>query len=236
MKPDLVLSCEHASAALPPGVDLGVPDGVRLSHVGWDHGALPIAETLARNWAAPLHAGRYTRLFVDLNRSEDNPAVVPLVAFGAEVPANRRLTEAERRERVHTHHRPYREAVLQEVRHAVAAHGRCLHLPIHSFTPEMNGSRRPYELGLLFDPARPFEAAVAERLLALLRAERLKVRLNEPYAGTEDGIATWLRALLPDAQYAGVEIETSHAVTESPGGIARVSEALARLVPQALSG
>jgi predicted N-formylglutamate amidohydrolase len=232
----LVLSCEHASCAVPPGVDLGVPEALLRSHVGWDPGALKIAALLAGRWGVPLHAGRATRLFVDLNRSEANPAVVPLVAFSAEVPGNRLLAEAERLERVRLHHRPYRQAVLAEVRRVLEAQDRCLHLPIHSFTPELNGQRRPYELGLLFDPARPFEAAVAGRLSELLRAEGFEVRLNEPYAGTEDGIATWLRTLFPDAAYAGVEIETSHAVTEAAGGIERVGEALARLVPRALAG
>lgn len=230
----LVLSCEHASAALPPGVDLGVPESVRLSHVGWDHGALEIARILAARWGAPLHTGRWTRLHVDLNRSEDNPAVVPHVAFGAEVPGNHGLTEAGRLERVALHHRPYRDAVLADVRAAVAAHGRCLHLPIHSFTPELDSKKRPYQMGILYDPARALETRVAEILLEGLRAAGFDVRPNEPYAGTEDGIATGFRGLFTDAAYAGVEIETSHAVTEASGGVERVGEALAALGPRLL--
>src|SRR5690606_22662840 len=63
----LVLSCEHASWTLPPGVDLGVPTNVLQSQSGWDHGAFDIASRLSEAVGLSVHAGLFTRMFVDLN-------------------------------------------------------------------------------------------------------------------------------------------------------------------------
>ena len=207
---------------------------MRLSHVGWDHGAIEIARRLADAFGAPLHAGRYSRLWVDLNRAEHNPAVVPHVAFGADVPGNVSLSAADRENRIRRDHRPYREAVQRDVHRRIELHGRCLHVPVHSFTPELNGNRRPYEVGILYDPAHALESKLAQLLLGQLRDAGIEVRLNEPYLGTDDGIATWLRGVFAPDRYAGVELETSHAVTESPGGIERVSTALIAALPKLL--
>ena len=55
--PGLVLSCEHASWMLPPGVDLGVPLDILQGQASWDHGALEIAQQLADEIGLPVHAG-----------------------------------------------------------------------------------------------------------------------------------------------------------------------------------
>ena len=86
----LVLSCEHASWTTPPGVDLGVPFAVLRSQAGWDHGASDIASRLSEVVGLPVHAGAFTRMFVDLNRPPDHPDVIPAVSYGAPVPGNAR--------------------------------------------------------------------------------------------------------------------------------------------------
>ena len=84
--PGLVLSCEHASWTLPPGIDLGVPLDVLRSQASWDHGALDIATRLSEAVGLPVHAGAFSRMFVDLNRHAGHPDVVPEVSYGAVVP------------------------------------------------------------------------------------------------------------------------------------------------------
>jgi len=82
----LVLSCEHASWTLPPGVDLGVPLDVLRSQASWDHGALEIANRLSEAVGLPVHAGAFSRMFVDLNRDASHPGAIPEVSYGAVVP------------------------------------------------------------------------------------------------------------------------------------------------------
>ena len=58
---------------------------------------------------------------------------------------------------------------------------------------------------------RPRERAFAEawRRELSARLPRLTIRLNQPYRGTDDGLTTHLRARLPTAVYAGIELEVN---------------------------
>jgi len=79
---------------------------------------------------------------------------------------------------------------------------------------------------VLYDPAHPFEAELAERLLFRLRSAGLDVRANLPYNGTGPAICTSLRQEL-GARYAGIQLEASHLVTYRVGGCERVADAVA---------
>lgn len=228
----LVLSCEHASWTLPPGEDLGVSDEVLRSQASWDHGAYEIAARLGEALGLPVHASAFSRMFVDLNRPPDHPQVIPAVSYGAPVPGNAALPPEERSRRLEQFHRPYWEAVRRDVRAKIVDRGRCLHLSSHSFAPELDPANRTYACGVLYDPAAPFEAGLAERLIFLLRRAGLDVRANQPYRGTEAALVTSLRGELAADAYAGIEIETSHAVTRAGGGCARVAAALLAAVEE----
>jgi len=223
----IVLSCEHASWTLPPGEDLGVDHEVLRSQASWDHGAYEIAARLGEALGLPVHASAFSRMLVDLNRPADHPQVIPHVSYGAPVPGNAMLSLPERARRLDDFHRPYWDAVRRDVRARILDRGRCLHLSSHSFAPELDHGQRTYDCGVLYDPAAAFEASLAERIQFALRRAGLDVRANQPYKGTEPALVTSLRGELPAAAYAGIEIETSHAVTRSAGGCARVAAALA---------
>ena len=242
----LVISCEHAGHGVPPDVDLGVASEVRLSQAGWDEGALAIAHIIAAGvgarWqhratlaAGPsagvpvvrprVHAGSYTRLFVDLNRAADHPDCVPSLCYGAVVERNAQLSAAAKQERVDRYHAPYWNAVAAEVAAGLARTGRVLHLSSHSFCPELDPPGRQFDLGVLFDPAHRLEAELADAMIAAARAHGLNVRANAPYSGTGPALCTSLRQRF-GAGYAGIELETSHAVVRRADGCATIAAAL----------
>lgn len=222
----LVLSCEHASWQLPPGVDLGVDADVRSSQAGWDHGALEIADALGEALGLPVHAGSFTRMFVDLNRPPEHPDAIPVVSYGAPVPGNALLTPGDRAARLAQFHAPYWEAVRLDVAARLRDRGAVLHFSSHSFDPALDPPNRQFDVGVLYDHAYAFESEVAERLLFTLRGAGLVVRANQPYSGLGPAICTSLRGEHAGARYAGIELETSHAVTHTPGGCARIAAAL----------
>jgi predicted N-formylglutamate amidohydrolase len=226
----LVLSCEHAAWMLPPDIDLGVPVDVLQSQAGWDHGAFEIAARISEAVGLPVHAGAFSRMFVDLNRAADHVDVVPKISYGAPVPGNAFVSEADRVARIAMFHAPYWEAVRRDVTARLADRGACLHLSSHSFDPALDPGARTFELGVLYDPACGFEAQLAERLLFRLRTEGLDVRANQPYPGNGPAICTSFRTELAGQRYAGIQLETSHAVTRSPGGCARIAAAIARFL------
>ena len=224
--PGLVLSCEHASWRLPPDVDLGVADDVLTSQASWDHGALEVAEALSAATGIGVHAGEFSRMFVDLNRAVDHPDAVPITSYGARVPGNAGLTAGDRAARLTGFHAPYWDAVRRDVAARMRGGGSVLHFSSHSFDPALDPAARTYEVGVLYDPAHALEAELAERLMFRLRGAGLDVRANQPYTGIGPAICTSLRKEL-GARYAGIQFETSHAVTYRAGGCARVADAIA---------
>jgi predicted N-formylglutamate amidohydrolase len=86
-----------------------------------------------------------------------------------------------------------------------------VHLSVHSFTPELDGEIRDADIGLLYDPCRIWETSFchAWRSEILRLAPQLRVRMNYPYQGADDGFTTYLRTKFADAQYAGIELEVN---------------------------
>lgn len=203
--PGFIVTCEHAGhVVLDPWKPLfaGAEDVLR-SHRGWDPGAARIARALAGRLSVEPHLHLPTRLLVDVNRSLDHPA-----CFSEWTSA---LDDDARAELVERIYRPHRAAVERAVAAAIEARGVCAHIAVHTFTPVLDGVEREADIGLLFDPKRPFECELVDAWRAgiLARDRDLRVRFNYPYLGTDDGLTTTLRSIHPPASYAGIELEVN---------------------------
>lgn len=224
----LLVSCEHATNRLPRRYGrLGLSVAQLRSHIAWDPGAEAIARACARRLGRPLHAGRYSRLLIDLNRSAHHPKLIPRVAFGVTVPGNAGLNAEERRQRVERYYRPYRQRVIDEVERIIADSATCLHLSVHSFAPELHGVVRRADVGLLYDPQRSAEEDAARSASTRLVEAGLHVRFNYPYRGTSDGFTTFCRRRFPPSRYLGIEIEVNQRLLDSSRDVHRTASALA---------
>lgn len=221
----LVVTCEHARRDVPEALgDLGLDAEALESHVAWDPGALHVATAVADRFGAARFLGEYTRLVADLNRGPTNPDVVPEVAFGVPVPANRGLSAAARADRLERYHRPYWDGVRAAVATSLEAHPRVLHLSVHSFTPEYAGRVRTVDLGVMFDPARPLEQAIADAWIPAFGAAGFVSRENEPYDGREDALVTALRRERSIERYAGIEVEINQRLLDRLDEVAAALE------------
>jgi predicted N-formylglutamate amidohydrolase len=220
----LILTCEHAVCAVPPEVELEVGPDVLRSHHGWDSGAAALARSLAGLLGAPLLEGEVSRLVVDLNRREEGAGVTPSLSFGLPIPGNVGLAAVERERRLERYHRPYRRRVHE----LAGAQPPCLHLSVHSFDPSLDAARADLEVGILFDPDRQPEAAVAGRLVDGLQDEGWEARPNQPYLGVADGLTTWLRERLSPGCYSGIEVEASQSL--GPAELEGLATDLARIL------
>jgi predicted N-formylglutamate amidohydrolase len=227
----LILTCEHGGNRVPRrwAPRFRGAGGVLRTHRGWDIGALVLARRLSRRLGAPLFHSSVTRLLVDLNRSAGNRRAL----FSEFV---RGLDDAEKRRILERHYLPHRARVEAAIARATGRGERAVHVAVHSFTPALRGVRRNADLGLLYDPARPGERALAQRLRRSLceAAPELRVRMNYPYRGTSDGIQTALRRRFPARAYVGIEIEVNqqHLVpgaARRPRVVAAVETSLAAL-------
>lgn len=205
----VVLSCEHASPDLPPEFSTLFDAATLNSHRGWDPGALDLAQALAQTLEAPLFSGRWSRLLIDLNRSAHHLQ---------RVPAKARLHPAQCATLHAETWLPFRRQVADAVAAAIRHHGHCVHLSVHSFTPVWQGRRRHTQLGVLYDPNRAGERALAVKLKAqLAHATGLRVHRNQPYRGVADGHTTALRRNWGAPHYLGVEVEISQALVGDRG-------------------
>jgi predicted N-formylglutamate amidohydrolase len=74
----LLITCEHASAALLPGMEAGAPRVEALLRTHWalDIGIWDVARIVSRRLDATAVGGRYTRLVVDLNRDPNDATLI----------------------------------------------------------------------------------------------------------------------------------------------------------------
>jgi predicted N-formylglutamate amidohydrolase len=199
----VVVTCEHGGNRVPAAYVPLFRRHQRLlnSHRGYDPGALELARACARRLEAPLHFATVTRLLVELNRSIGHPSHFSVVTNA--------LSREEREALIQNYYLPYRQSVESDIAAAIAAGQRALHFSMHTFTPQLDGQVRKADVGLLYDPRRPGEAAIcaAIRRDFALRRPDLVVRMNYPYQGKADGFTTRMRKKWNAAAYVGIEIE-----------------------------
>ena len=202
----LILTCEHASNRLPAAFKKAVPAEVLKTHRAYDIGAVQVFRKLVK-FAKPefFCEGKFSRLFVDLNRTITNKS-----AFSDYLRNNENA-----KAQATAYWNEYRAAIEKFVDSALKPKTRAaksaptiIHLGIHSFTPVLNGKVRNTDIGILYDPTRPQERAYANVIKAEIKRlyPAMKVRFNYPYKGTSDGLTTTLRKKF-GPRYVGIEIE-----------------------------
>jgi predicted N-formylglutamate amidohydrolase len=220
-----VLTCEHASCALPRQyASLGLRRAELRDHIGWDVGARGVQREIARRLGAPQVASRWSRLLVDCNRDPSDPSLILAKSDGIRVPGNTRVSARERRHRLAAYYAPYHVAVDRTLRRAVRARSpqQVRLLALHSFTPVMNGVKRRLDIGVLYDEY----PALARRLGRALARAGYRVRYNEPYSGFAGLIYSARRhGNTVGVEY--VELEINNALVRDDAGVAKLGRDVA---------
>jgi predicted N-formylglutamate amidohydrolase len=188
---------------------------------------MDVAQRMAGQLAAPLLHTAITRLLVEPNRSLDHPALFSEFS--------RSLSSDERQVIVDRYYHPHRAAIESLLSVHMDAGKRALHVGVHSFTDTWEGAKRDVDIGLLFDPARGQEAAMCAHWRRSLESShsKLRIRFNEPYLGSDDGLTTTLRQRLAKDLYAGIEIEVRQGLLASSGSRRTIADMLGRTLPSA---
>ena len=210
----LMLTCEHASNRLPASFKKAVPAEILKTHRAYDIGACAVFRKLIRFAKPEFHCeGKFSRLFVDLNRTITNKSAFSEYHEALDVCDKAAAEKA--KAQATAYWMEYRDAIEKFVESALKRKTRVakskptvVHLGIHSFTPKLNGNVRNADIGILYDPARPQECAYAQVIKDEIKGlyPTMKVRFNYPYKGTSDGLTTTLRKKF-GPRYVGIEIE-----------------------------
>lgn len=172
----LLLVCEHAGQAIPEKLmGLGIDRADLDSHIGWDLGAEAVTRLLAKAFGAPAVLQRYSRLVIDCNRPPEAPDAVLEVSDGVEISGNQAVSENDLKARKHAIFDPFQAAVVN----CCEQHPRRIVLSIHSFTPQLGGVDRPWDIGLLFRK----DTRTSEKLSQYLQQDHphLTIGMNQPY-------------------------------------------------------
>ncbi|MGK6319758.1 N-formylglutamate amidohydrolase [Sphingomonas sp. DT-204] len=217
---DVLLICDHASNALPPGVDLGIAPDLLDRHIAIDIGAGALTRALTQATGAPAMLATVSRLVIDLNREADHPTLVPAASDGHAILGNGTI---DRFERIASFYAPYHRAIAAEVR----ARRPRLILGIHSFTPRLESGNTPerrWEIGILSNRDR----RAADSAIAFLVDEGLVVGDNEPYSGRVLNATLNRHAEGQGIASAGIEIRND--LIRYEAGVARWTEILTRMI------
>lgn len=173
----LLLIVDHASAIVPPDIDLGIAPDLLAKHIAIDIGVEPLARAIAARLNCPAIVASVTRLVVDLHRERGNARVIPEESDGHVIHGNRGLTPADREVRLARFWDPYHRRIAAMIDEATPA----MLFTLHSFTPQLetDAAARPWQIGLLYNE----DDRAARLAIAKLQALGLSVGDNQPYSG-----------------------------------------------------
>lgn len=216
---DTLLLCDHASNAVPAGIDLGVDPDLMTRHIAVDIGAGPLTEALAARLSAPAIIATLSRLVIDLHREPDNPALVPVTSDGHTIPGN---VDADRFDRIARFHAPYHRAIADQIRQQRPA----FIAAIHSFTPalETGSAPRPWEVGILYNR----DTRAARIAIELLTAAGIVTGDNQPYSGRD--LNTTLNRHAEANGIPSFAVEVRNDLIDTPPGVAIWADKIAPIL------
>lgn len=202
-----MLVSDHASNAVPGGIDLGVPPATMESHIAIDIGVEGVAERMARRHGIPAHLATLSRLVIDLHREEEHPGLIPETSDGKLIVGN---IGADREARLTRFYRPYHAAMEQWLEEAQPR----LIVSLHSFTPALQSKpeeQRPWEVALLYNRT----SEPARHAIRLFRQQGLTVGDNEPYSGRDLNATMNRHAEARGRDYLAIEVRNDQIDTEA---------------------
>jgi predicted N-formylglutamate amidohydrolase len=181
----ILLLADHASNHVPDEFEqLGLPQAQFERHIGYDIGIAWVTERLAEAFSAPAILSQFSRLLIDPNRGADDPTLVMRIADGALIPGNATIDAQGIADRTRRFHKPYHDAIRNELDTMQQAGIAPVILSMHSFTPVLRGRARPWHIGVLWDA----DPRLPKPLLQSLSTDPHWVTGdNEPYDGALAG-------------------------------------------------
>ncbi|GAA0506362.1 N-formylglutamate amidohydrolase [Tatumella terrea] len=179
-----LLICDHAGKRIPRRLGtLGLSPAEIDRHIGWDIGALPVAEQLSELLDATLISQTWSRLVIDCNRPPSVVSSIPLVSEATDIPGNQGLSAAQKLARQQEIFTPYHD----EIRRLLTQRRQCGQatciISVHSFTPVYLDIPRPWHIGLLYHRLKAYPQAFLSQLQA---QHRWEVGDNQPYSVSDE--------------------------------------------------
>ena len=213
---DLLIIADHASAHVPPDVDLGIDPALLRDHIAIDIGVAEVGALLAEQLGCTAILGGVSRLVIDLNREDDAPGLLPVMSDGHPIPGNRHADLADRMMRFH---HPYHH----QIDRLLDGMGSPFILSLHSFTPSLASdphAQRPWDIGILYNE----DDRAARIAIPLLEEAGLIIGDQLPYSGKLLNATMNRHAEADGIPYLGVEMRQD--LVADAGGQRRFADIL----------
>lgn len=210
---------DHASNSIPDDIDLGIYPAFLREHIAWDIGVVEVVRLITQDDRFAAYLGGYSRLVVDLNRDESDPAAIPSESDGIIIPGN--ITSlTDKQARLERFHRPYHDHLQQ----LLSVHRPALILSLHSFTPALESKpheARPWEVGVLYNE----QEAASKLAIPFLEDAGYCVGDQLPYSGKLLNATMNRHAEANNIPYIGIEMRQD--LSSGLDGQARYAHTLA---------
>lgn len=179
----VIVLCEHASNHIPADyAQLGLAAEDLEKHIAWDIGAAAVTQKICELMGVSGVLASVSRLLIDCNREPDHPTLVPAQSDDILIPANRELPVSALEVRKRAFYYSFHEACDQLVDAHLAEGIVPIIIGMHSFTPVMDGEKRPWQIGFLWNK----DPRLAQAMIGMIEREtNLTVGDNLPYSGKE---------------------------------------------------
>ncbi len=220
----VILTCDHASAAMPAALGtLGLDPAELGRHICYDIGIAKVGRALSAMLDAPLVLAGYSRLVIDVNRRLDDPTLISVISDGAIVPGNRNITNEDKARRIENIYHPYHQTIDRLTGASMERGVAPAIISLHSFTTSLNRYDRPWHFGILWRRDPRIAVPLMERLGA---NAGICVGDNQPYSGGNDhGISIESHAESRGLPHALIEIRQD--LVETDAGAERNASLLA---------
>jgi predicted N-formylglutamate amidohydrolase len=163
---------DHAGRAIPKRLErLGLNDHDLARHIAWDIGVEGLGVRLSQRLDATFVRQAYSRLVIDCNRALGSAGSIPAVSDGTVIAGNQSLEASARHARAAEIFTPYHDQIAATL---ASRAGATSVVSLHSFTPALAGTSRPWRYGVLHRG----DSALSNAILGGLR-----LRLGEGLVG-----------------------------------------------------
>lgn len=223
---------DHAGRAIPRRLGqlgLQAPDLDR--HIAWDIGVADLGAALARSMDACFISQRFSRLVIDCNRDPARADSIVEVSDRTAIPGNAGLSAADRQARRAAVFDPYHARIAAELDDRAGRGLATTLVALHSFTPTMDGSDRPWRYGVLHLNDSPFSREALARLRQ--EPEGPMVGDNQPYQMNQVDYSVPAHAHSRGHDY--LELEVRQDLLSAPAGVAQIADRLPAVLRDALA-
>jgi predicted N-formylglutamate amidohydrolase len=216
----VLIIADHASAAVPDDIDLGIDPALLGTHIAVDLGVADLTAALCARLGCPAILGGVSRIVIDLNREEEAVGLVPTESDGVTISGN---VGVDARARIARFWQPYHS----EVARIIAVQQPRLLISLHSFTPQLATrpeEARPWEVGILYNQ----DNRAARIAIPMLEGAGVIVGDQLPYSGKDLNATMNAHGDANGIAYLGVEMRQD--LIGDPAGVARWADVLVPVI------